>query len=123
MPPRAGRLPPSFVLRPQASISSSSSAASTSGPSRGRVAWVERNPVWCGGIPWRGTALVYTRTSYPLPVCAPLPQAEAFRVCWHLNHKQWFHGLVTLARGAPCLLSLPEPPLTEPLTFDPPAPA
>jgi hypothetical protein len=67
-----------------------------------------------------GTGLVYTRASYPLPVCAPLPQAEAFRVCWHLNKKQRFHGMVELARGAPVLLSLPAAPLTEPCTFDPP---
>lgn len=86
-----------------------------------RTAWVERNPVWCGGHPWMGTGLVFTRWSYPLPVCAPMLQAEAFRVAWHLNKKAWFHGLVTLARGEPCLLSLPMAPLDIPLTFDQPA--
>jgi hypothetical protein len=68
-----------------------------------------------------GCGLLFTRWSYPLPVCAPLLQAEAYRVAWHLNKKRWFHGEVELARGAPILLSLPEPPLDMPLTFDPPA--
>lgn len=42
-----------------------------------------------------------------------MPTAEAFRVAWHVNRKQWFHGMVTLARGAPILLSIPEEPVTE----------
>ena len=39
--------------------------------------------------------------------------AEAFRVAWHLNRKQWFHGLVQLARGPAILLSIPEDSPTE----------
>ena len=46
--------------------------------------------------------------------------AEAFRVAWHFNRKQWFHGLVQLARGPAILLSIPEEPPTEAeaLTFE-----
>ena len=76
--------------------------------------------MWSAGTRWYGCGLLFTRWSYPLPVCAPLPQAEAFRVAWHLNRKSWFHGEVALARGAPILLSLPEAPLEAPLTFEPP---
>lgn len=54
-----------------------------------------------------------TRDSYPGPVCGPLPIAEAYRVAYHLNRKQWFHGQVQLARGAKILLSIPEEPPSE----------
>ena len=82
-------------------------------PRSARSAWVERNPIWAAGSRWYGCGLLFTRDSFPAPVCGPMPMAEAFRVAWHVNRKQWFHGVVQLARGAPILLSIPEEPPSE----------